>query len=98
MEDLDFEGRSDDDAASDGDADADDQRASPADAGPSSDDEAAAADANGRSRSGLRPGTRPGATAATAKRRRPGRRGVEIEYEEERDDLRGVPQRQAAAW
>lgn len=102
MEDLDFEGRSDDGAASDGEGDAGDMRGSPAGAGPASDnDEAAAADDSQPARSGLRPGKRPGAAAAAAaaaKRRRQGRRGVEIEYEEEREDLRGAPQRQAAAW
>ena len=102
MEDLDFEGRSDDGAASDDDADAGDLRASPAGAGPPSDDEEApAGNDGGTARLGLRPGKRPGgaaAAAAAAKRRRQGRRGVEIEYEEEREDLRGAPQRQAAAW
>jgi len=103
----DFEGRGDDASASDASDDgAGEGRGGAADAGASSADEGgrgAGPAAPGAQRPGLRPGKREAAAASAAaaagKRRRRGGRGVEIEYEEEREDLaRAPPQRGAAEW
>jgi len=84
----DFEARGDDASASDASEDgAGEGRGGAADAGASSDDE------GGRGGGPARP------AGAAGKRRRRGGRGVEIEYEEEREDLaRAPPQRGAAEW